>query len=54
MYVLYESSLGYGLFDIEEFEEIGSAEATVQVLLLLFADASFVLAPPPRGRFHPT
>ena len=35
MFVLYESSLGYGLFDIEEFEEIGSEEATVQVNLTI-------------------
>ena len=31
LYVLYESSLGYGLFEVEEFEEIGSEESTVQV-----------------------
>jgi nucleolar protein 56 len=30
LYVLYESSLGYGIFEVEEFEEIGSEESTVQ------------------------
>ena len=29
--VLYESSLGYGRLEVEEFEEIGSEESTAQV-----------------------
>lgn len=30
LYILYESSIGYGLFELKEFDEVNSSVAKVQ------------------------